>query len=142
MIHLLMQAKKGSLINETEINNTNDPDYIPFKESFAKHDSVKMGKTNLYTSFSFKNLIILQTSLTISEWTHDDLTAQALAFLLAGFEATSSLLTFAAYELALNADIQERLKNEIDEVVSNTNGQITFNELNKMEYLDMVVMGI
>ncbi len=36
-------------------------------------------------------------------------------FLIAGYETTSTLLGFFAYEMALNPDIQAKLTKEIDE---------------------------
>ena len=39
--------------------------------------------------------------------------AHAVSFLLAGYETTSSTVTYMSYLLALNPDIQERLANEI-----------------------------
>lgn len=47
-------------------------------------------------------------------------------------------MTFSSYELALNPEIQERLRNEINEVLENHNGEVTYNAIMKMKYLDMV----
>ena len=41
--------------------------------------------------------------------------ANSFIMLIAGYETTSTTLGFAAYELALNPDIQRRLQQEIDE---------------------------
>lgn len=80
--------------------------------------------------------------MTVSlEWSDDDLTAQAMAFLLAGFDTSSSLLCFSAYELALNPDIQIRLQEEIDDVLTKYDGSLTYNALMEMKYIDMVVSG-
>lgn len=67
--------------------------------------------------------------------------AQAVFFFFAGFDTVSSALSFAAYELALNPDIQERLCGEIDEAMEKMNEKISYDELLKLEYLDMVVSG-
>lgn len=64
-----------------------------------------------------------------------------MAFLVAGFDTSSSLLCFLAYELALNPDIQVRLQEEIDEVLARNDGKITYAELMKMKYIDMVISG-
>jgi len=48
-------------------------------------------------------------------------------------------MTFCTYELALNQDIQNRLRNEIEEVLENYNGEVTYDAIAEMKYLDMVL---
>ena len=62
-------------------------------------------------------------------------------FYLAGFETTSATMTFCLYELAMNPDIQERVQNEIDTVLEKHGGDITYEAISQMEYLDKVVSG-
>jgi cytochrome P450 family 6 len=50
-------------------------------------------------------------------------------------------MTFCLYELTLNPDIQERLRNEIDTVLKRHGGNITYESVFEMEYLDKVVSG-
>ncbi|KAH0819724.1 hypothetical protein GEV33_003067 [Tenebrio molitor] len=69
----------------------------------------------------------------------DKLVAQATQFFLAGFETSSSAITFALYELAVNQDIQRKLRKEIVNVLSRFNGIISYESLKEMEYLDMCV---
>ncbi|KZC05573.1 PREDICTED: cytochrome P450 9e2 [Dufourea novaeangliae] len=73
------------------------------------------------------------------ELTIDDMTAQAFVFFFGGFESTSTLMCFAAYEVGVNPDIQTRLQEEIDEVLENGNGKVSYEAINDMKYLDAVV---
>lgn len=73
--------------------------------------------------------------------TDEDITAQALVFLFAGFDSVSSSMTFMAYELALNPEIQERLRKEIDEAGEKCGGHLSYEDIKNMKYLDMVVSG-
>lgn len=72
---------------------------------------------------------------------YDDIRAQALIFFLGGFETVSTALSFTAYELALNEEIQERLHKEIEEVWRNENGNISIEAISRMKYMDTVVSG-
>ncbi|XP_072763800.1 cytochrome P450 9e2-like [Anoplolepis gracilipes] len=74
-----------------------------------------------------------------TEWTIDDMVAQAFIFFFGGFDSSSQLMCFVAHEIAINQDIQERLQNEIDEVLEKTNGQISYEAINNMEYLNAVI---
>ncbi|XP_011504120.1 PREDICTED: probable cytochrome P450 6a14, partial [Ceratosolen solmsi marchali] len=65
-------------------------------------------------------------------------TAQAFVFFLAGFQNTSSTVSFSLYELAVNPDIQENLYNEIDEFLQSSE-TFNFDNLMKLKYLDMVL---
>ncbi|KAK5641880.1 hypothetical protein RI129_010427 [Pyrocoelia pectoralis] len=71
--------------------------------------------------------------------TDDDVTAQALIFFFGGFESVATLMCFAAYELAVDPFVQERLQKEVDNVLRKGNGTLTYEALMRMEYLDMVV---
>lgn len=73
--------------------------------------------------------------------TVEDITAHALIFFFAGFDTVATMMCYAAYELAVNPDVQEKLKNEVNEVLEKSNGNITYEVLMGMKYLDMVVAG-
>uniref|UniRef100_A0A6M2DMD3 Putative cytochrome n=1 Tax=Xenopsylla cheopis TaxID=163159 RepID=A0A6M2DMD3_XENCH len=100
MIHLLMQARKGTLRDEDSLISN------------PKRD-----------------------------WTEDELTAQALIFLIAGFDTSSTLLMFLAYELALNPGVQECLQEEVDAIMDNNkdDAKLTYEQLAKATYMDMVI---
>uniref|UniRef100_A0A1W7R925 Putative cytochrome p450 cyp4/cyp19/cyp26 subfamily n=1 Tax=Aedes albopictus TaxID=7160 RepID=A0A1W7R925_AEDAL len=72
--------------------------------------------------------------------TESEMIGQCWTFFFAGFDTVSSTLTFLAYELALNPDVQEKLYAEIAETHQSLKGRsITFEALNTMKYLDMVL---
>lgn len=52
--------------------------------------------------------------------------AQAAVFFTAGFETSSTPLSFALYELALNPKIQNRLRKEINNALEENDGKITY----------------
>ncbi|NXK13256.1 CP3A9 protein, partial [Herpetotheres cachinnans] len=67
-----------------------------------------------------------------------EILSQAFIFLFAGYEATSSTLSFVAYELALHPDVQQKLLEEIDTVLPNK-APLTYEAIMQLEYLDMTV---
>jgi cytochrome P450 family 6 len=67
--------------------------------------------------------------------------AQVFVFFFACFETSSTTMTFCLYELTLNPDIQERFRNEIDTVLERHGGNISYESVFEMEYLEKVVDG-
>ncbi|PSN38879.1 hypothetical protein C0J52_18964 [Blattella germanica] len=71
----------------------------------------------------------------------NDLAAQVFVFFVAGFETTSTTMSFCLYELALNPDIQVRVQEEIDSVLKKHNNKISYECVQEMVYLDKVISG-
>jgi cytochrome P450 family 9 len=69
----------------------------------------------------------------------DDIAAQVLAFLVVGLDTTSTLLSFASHQLAVHPEIQSQLQEEIDETLREHGGKFTYEALNSMKYLGMVM---
>ncbi|XP_036028238.1 cytochrome P450 3A13-like [Onychomys torridus] len=67
-----------------------------------------------------------------------EILAQAITFISAGYETTSTALSFITYLLAIHPDVQKKLQHEIDAVLPNK-APATYETLVEMEYLDMVV---
>ncbi|XP_071461843.1 cytochrome P450 3A19-like [Marmota flaviventris] len=67
-----------------------------------------------------------------------ELVAQSIIFIFAGYETTSSALSFILYELATHPDAQTKLQQEIDAALPNK-APATYDTVLQMEYLDMVV---
>lgn len=67
----------------------------------------------------------------------DDIVAQAFIFFLAGFDTTSTLMSFVCHQLAYNEDVQDRLREEVDDVVRDN--EISYENLAELKYMDMVI---
>ncbi|KAJ8251124.1 hypothetical protein GJAV_G00217540 [Gymnothorax javanicus] len=70
--------------------------------------------------------------------TDHEILSQAVTFIFAGYETSSSSLSFLAYSLATNPDVMQKLQDEIDEVFPNK-APMKYDALMQMEYLDMVI---
>ena len=69
----------------------------------------------------------------------DEIISQSMVFLLAGHETSSNTLSMSAYYLALNPDVQERLRCEIL-IAQQTNPDTPLYELvQELEYLECVI---
>lgn len=71
----------------------------------------------------------------------NELAAQAYVFWLAGFETSSTTMTFCMYEIAKNAKIQKKVHEEIDRVLREHDGQISYESLSDMKYLECCMDG-
>nr|NP_523748.2 cytochrome P450 6a9 [Drosophila melanogaster]Q27594.3 RecName: Full=Cytochrome P450 6a9; AltName: Full=CYPVIA9 [Drosophila melanogaster]AAF58188.2 cytochrome P450 6a9 [Drosophila melanogaster] len=103
-------------------------------------------KNNIRRNDFMDQLIDLKNSpLTKSEsgesvnLTIEEMAAQAFVFFGAGFETSSTTMGFALYELAQHQDIQDRVRKECQEVIGKYNGEITYESMKDMVYLDQVI---
>uniref|UniRef100_A0AAQ5WW09 unspecific monooxygenase n=1 Tax=Amphiprion ocellaris TaxID=80972 RepID=A0AAQ5WW09_AMPOC len=70
--------------------------------------------------------------------TDHEILSQSMIFLFAGYETTSSTLTFLAYNLATNPGVMKKLQQEIDTTFPNQ-APIQYQPLMQMEYLEGVI---
>ena len=65
--------------------------------------------------------------------------ATAIVILVAGYDTTGTTLAFACYQLAKNPQIQDKLREEVLEVVGdNAQRDLTYDDLQSMTYVDQV----
>lgn len=79
-----------------------------------------------------------------SEETHltlDEIAAQCFVFFLAGFETSSTTMSFALYEMALNEEIQTQARQEIFDVLKKHNNEFSYDAIMDMKYLQQIVDG-
>lgn len=72
-------------------------------------------------------------------FTDDILAANAFVFFVAGFETTASTISYCLYELAMNPEIQVKLREKIKQTLDANNEKLEYDTLKDMKYLDMVI---
>lgn len=65
--------------------------------------------------------------------------AQSFIFLAAGYETSSGTLSLTCYHIATNPEVQDKLQKEIDSVWTDEEQPPTYETLNELPYLDMVI---
>lgn len=118
-IQLLLELHKtGKLSDDNDNDNDNDTTDVN-KEIHSSSDSAS----------------------TIKSLTIEQCAAQVSLFYLAGFDTTSSTITYTLFELARKPDLMKRLHDEIDDVLAKHNNAITYESIGDMHFLDLCVRG-
>lgn len=91
-------------------------------------------ESNIERHDFIKLLLQMKQTLTFKE-----MAAESFIFYFGGFHTSASLMNFILYELALNHQVQTKLRREIDEKLNENNGQLLYETVTEMKYLDMVV---
>lgn len=102
-----------------------------FNESLHHREQTKIKRNDLID-------ILIDLKGKDSSMKDDKLVAQAAIFFSAGFESSSSLMAFILYEIAKNKEIQVKLRKEILTTMAKNNGDINYDCMQDMQYLDMV----
>ncbi|KYB28570.1 probable cytochrome P450 6a14 [Tribolium castaneum] len=97
-------------------------------------DTVKYRVENNYSRKDFIQLLIDLQNLT-----NEEIAAQCFVFFIAGFETSSTTMTFVLYELSRRQDLQQKLRNEINTVLAKYDGHMTYEAIQDMKYMDQVI---
>lgn len=71
----------------------------------------------------------------------DELAANTMLYLVAGYETSATVGQFAAYELALNPSIQAKAREEVARVLARHHGECTYEAQSEMSYMNMIFDG-
>ncbi|XP_063994778.1 cytochrome P450 6k1-like [Diachasmimorpha longicaudata] len=102
------------------------------KSGFKRHDLIDL-------LVELKNEEATEADKKIFEFQGDNIVAQAAIFFVGGLETSSSAISFSLYELAVQPEIQNRLRREITDAVNKNEEIITYELIMELPYLDMVV---
>lgn len=72
---------------------------------------------------------------------YDVSSKKAFVFFLAGFETSSTVMTFALHELALNQEIQDKAREEIKNVLDKHEGHFSYEAMLDMNYITQILNG-
>lgn len=73
--------------------------------------------------------------------TIEQISAHAFVFFLAGFETSSSLMSYCLYELALQPSVQRKLREKNEQVLLRHNGVFSYEAIQEMTYMEQVLNG-
>lgn len=105
-------------------------------------DTVRYRENNETNRKDFMNLLIgLKNAPAGQNITINELAAQSFVFFLAGFETSSTVMTFALYELMLQPDIQQKGRDEVKRILEKYDGKLTYEAVLEMTYIDQILDG-
>lgn len=109
-------------------------------------DTVKMRDEQHISRPDMIHLLMQARDSASVKMTIDDITAQAFIFFFAGYETSSSVASFILHELAYHQDVQDKLRDEVVDVLGggggggeDNNNQGSYESLGKLKYMDMVI---
>lgn len=116
----------------------------------AVKDTVEYRESNNVERNDFMNLLIKLknaepvdegSSRSMEKLSLNEISAQAFVFFFAGFETSSTLMSFCLYELAMNQDLQDRARQNVRDVLSQ-HGSLTYEAIHDMKYLENCIFGM
>uniref|UniRef100_A0A182PZ02 Uncharacterized protein n=1 Tax=Anopheles epiroticus TaxID=199890 RepID=A0A182PZ02_9DIPT len=118
------------------------PDVIAFVMEIITHQ-IEHREKNQITRKDFVQLLIdlrrqagsdSEEALSIEQCA-----ANVFLFYIAGAETSTATISFTLHELSHNLEAMAKLQQEIDDMLERSNGEITYDNIKEMKYLDLCV---
>lgn len=77
-----------------------------------------------------------------TEYSDTVIAGHSMTFLTEGYETSSTTMSMTLYQLALNPQIQKRVQLEIDQLLMESNGEITEKVINEAVYLEQCILEV
>ncbi|CAB3409531.1 unnamed protein product [Caenorhabditis bovis] len=115
-----------TMLTKKRENEKNGIENVPedFIDIFLDHHVDELNDAAFGTSFEKKA-------------TTEEVISNCFVFLLAGFDTTANTLAYASHAIVKHPDVGKKIQQEVDSVCSD--GNISYDDLNKMSYLEAVV---
>ncbi|XP_058820810.1 cytochrome P450 6a2-like [Topomyia yanbarensis] len=110
----------------------------------AVRDTVEHREKNKVVRNDFMDLLIKlknaepveeENTNQLGQLTFNEIAAQAFVFFVAGFETSSTVMTFCLYELARNQELQDKARQNVLDTVKQ-HGSITYEAIYDMKYVE------
>nr|QUF59379.1 cytochrome p450 CYP3045C2 [Brachionus angularis] len=124
-----LRSKVVDIVENRKVNETGRKDYVQLlldaESDYVADDNHSMDFANKYVN---------------KKLTFEEIKMNLVLFMLAGYETTSTALSYCSYVLAIHPEEQEKLYEEISCVFSSANdSNINSESVQKLDYLDMFI---
>jgi cytochrome P450 family 6 len=134
---MLIKMTFPSLARTFDINGRNN-EIIQFFMNITNQTVDHREKNNVKRN-DFMDLLIGLKAQNPENFNINHVASNAFIFFLAGFETSSTVMSFALFELAQNPDIQEKARQEVKRVLQKFNGELNYESMNEMKYVLQVL---
>lgn len=138
-----------NLARRLHIKQTHD-DVTEFFMKAVK-DTIEFREKNNVVRHDFMDLLIklkndgyvdfADASKSVEKLTVTEIAAQSFLFFLAGFETSSTAMSYTLYELSLNIAVQEKARKCVQDTLKKHNNEMTYEALMEMNYIEQCVLG-
>ncbi|XP_053697004.1 cytochrome P450 6a2-like [Sabethes cyaneus] len=121
-----------------------DPEVSDFFMN-AVRETIEYRERNKINRNDFMDLLIkLKNAESIDEnnteqlgrLTFNEIAAQAFVFFLAGFETSSTAMSYCLYELAQNQELQDKARSNVESVLAKYDGAMTYEAVHEMRSIE------
>lgn len=144
MLLLMQFPELGRMLKMKLIDSRVTKFFMNLIGDIVKHREENNVKRNDFMSLllQIKNTGRLEgESSDLGKMTFNELAAQVFLFFFAGYETSSSTMTFALYELAKNPDVQEKARKEVQASLERHGGVMSYEAAMELTYIDQIING-